>query len=72
MTQTKITTNSRKVQTLVRQPSYELYFSRPLPGKKDKPTILDVTGFNPVTGEVNKVRLSGVQVATLRKVLATS
>ena len=72
MTQTKITTNSRKVQTLVRKPSYELYFSRPLPGKKDKPTVLDVTGFNPITGQLNKVRLTGIQVTELRKVLATN
>ena len=67
---TKITTKSRKVQTLVRRPSYELYFSRPLPGKKDKPTVLDVTGFNPISGEVNKVRLTGKQVSELRNVLA--
>jgi hypothetical protein len=68
---TKTTKNSQKVQTLVRQSNYELYFSRPLPGRKNKPTVLDVTGFNPVTGALNKVRLDGRQVAQLRKVLSS-
>jgi hypothetical protein len=68
---TKHTKNSKKAQTLVRTNSYELYFSRPLPGRKDKPTVLDVTAFNPVTGQLNKVRLSGRAVAELREVLAS-
>jgi hypothetical protein len=70
MTNTKTTKNSQKVQTLVRQANYELYFSRALPGRKDKPTLLDVTGFNPVTGALSKVRLDGRAVAQLRKILA--
>lgn len=71
MTQTKQTKNSKKLQTIVRQDTFELYFSRPLPGRKDKPTILDVTALNPVTGEFNKVRLNSRAIASLRGVLAS-
>ena len=70
MTQTKITKNSLKMQTLVRQKSYELYFSRPRPGRKDKPTVLDITAVNPVSGTFNKVRLNGRAVSQLRDMLA--
>jgi hypothetical protein len=70
MTQTKTTKNSLKVQTLVRQKSYELYFSRPRAGRKDKPTVLDITAINPETGTFNKVRLNGRAVSQLREVLA--
>jgi hypothetical protein len=70
MTQTKTTKNSRKMQTLVRQKSYELYFSRPLPGCKNKPTVLDITAINPESGAFNKVRLNGRAVSQLREVLS--
>ena len=69
MTKTNTTKNGRKVSTLVRNTSYELSFSRPSKGVKSESTHLNVTGFNPVTGEVNKVRLDGRAVATLRKIL---
>jgi hypothetical protein len=70
MTKTNKTKNGRKVSTLVRNASYELSFSRPAKGVKSESTHLNVTGFNPATGEVNKVRLDGRAVATLRKILA--
>lgn len=70
MTKTNKTNNGRKVSTLVKGSTYELSFSRPAKGVKSERTHLNVTGFNPATGEVNKVRLDGRAVATLRKILA--
>lgn len=72
MTKTKTTHNGKKVATFVQQDTYELYFSRPNNGVKSETTFLNVTGFNPVTGQENKVRLDGRAVAQLRKVLATA
>lgn len=70
MTKTTKTNGGRKLSTLVRGNSYELSFSRPVRGVKSETTHLNVTGFNPATGEVNKVRLDGRAVAALRRVLA--
>jgi len=70
MTKTNKTNNGRKVSTLVKGSTYELSFSRPVKGVKSESTHLNVTGFNPATGEVNKVRLDGRAVANLRKILA--
>lgn len=72
MTKTKTTHNGKKVATFVQQDSYELYFSRPTPGTKSASTFLNVTGFNPNTGQENKVQLDGRAVAQLRKLLATN
>lgn len=70
MTKTNKTNNGRKLSTLVSNETYELSFSRPVKGVKNESTHLNITGFNPVTGEVNKVRLDGQAVATLRRILA--
>ena len=70
MTKTNKTNNGRKVSTLVKGSTYELSFSRPVTGVKSESTYLNVTGFNPTTGEVNKVRLDGRAVAALRRVIA--
>lgn len=70
MTKTNKTNNGRKVSTLVKGSTYELSFSRPVKGVKSESTHLNVTGFNPGTGEVNKVRLDGRAVAALRRVIA--
>jgi hypothetical protein len=70
MTKTNKTNNGRKVSTLVKGSTYELSFSRPVKGVKSESTHLNVTGFNPATGEVNKVRLDGRAVAALRRVIA--
>lgn len=70
MTKTNKTKNGRKLSTLVTNGSYEFSYSRPAKGVKDETTHLNVTGFNPVTGEVNKVRLDGRAVASLRRILA--
>lgn len=72
MTKTKTTHNGKKVATFVQQDSYELYFSRPSAGTKSVSTFLNVTGFNPNTGQENKVQLDGRAVAQLRKLLAAS
>ena len=70
MTKTNKTNTGRKVSTLVKGSTYELSFSRPVKGVKSESTHLNVTGFNPATGELNKVRLDGRAVANLRKILA--
>jgi hypothetical protein len=70
MTKTTKTKNGRKVNTFVQNETYEISFSRPTKGVKDETTHLNVTGFNPITGAVNKVRLDGRAVAALRRVLA--
>lgn len=70
MTKTTKTKNGRKLSTLVSNETYEFSFSRPVKGVKDETTHLNVTGFNPVTGEVNKVRLDGRAVASLRRILS--
>jgi hypothetical protein len=70
MTKTNKTHNGRKVSTLVKGSTYELSFSRPVKGVKSESTYLNVTGFNPTTGEVNKVRLDGRAVAALRRAIA--
>jgi hypothetical protein len=70
MTKTTKTKNGRKINTFVQNETYELSFSRPVKGVKSETTHLNVTGFNPATGEVNKVRLDGRAVAALRRVLA--
>lgn len=72
MTKTKTTHNGKKVATFVQQDSYELYFSRPTEGVKSASTFLNVSGYNPTTGDFNKVQLDGRAVAQLRKILATS
>ena len=72
MTKTKTTHNGKKVATFVQQDSFELYFSRPTAGTKSASTFLNVTGFNPNTGTVNKVQPDGRAVAQLRKVLAAN
>jgi hypothetical protein len=69
MTKTNKTKNGRKVNTYVRNETYSLSFTRPVKGVKDERTHLNVTGVNPITGEMNKVRLDGRAVATLRKIL---
>ena len=69
MTKTKKTNNGRKLSTLVQASTFELSFSRPAKGVKDETTHLNVTGFNPITGEVNKVRLDGRAVAALRRLI---
>jgi hypothetical protein len=69
MTKTNKTKNGRKISTLVKHETYEFSFSRPTKGVKDQTTHLNVTGFNPATGEVNKVRLDGRAVASLRSLL---
>ena len=70
MTKTNKTNNGRKLSTLVQTNSFELSFSRPATGVKNESTHLNVTGFNPTTGEINKVRLDGKAIATLRRILA--
>jgi hypothetical protein len=70
MTKTNKTHNGRKLSTLVQTPSFELSFSRPAKGVKSESTHLNVTGYNPITGDINKVRLDGKAVAALRRVLA--
>ncbi len=72
MTKTKKTHNGKKVATFVQNDSFELYFSRPTEGVKSETTFLNVTGFNPYTGTVNKVQLDGRAVAQLRKLLASA
>lgn len=70
MTKTNKTNNGRKISTIVQNETYEISFSRPVKGVKDETTHLNVTGFNPITGAINKVRLNGRAVAALRRVLA--
>ena len=70
MIKTNKTHNGRKLSTLARTGTAEFSFSRPAQGVKDETVHLNVTGFNPATGEVNKVRLDGRSVATLRRILA--
>lgn len=69
MTKTKKSKDGRKINTYVRNETYSLSFTRPVEGVKDARMHLNVTGVNPITGELNKVRLDGRAVATLRKIL---
>ena len=71
MTKTQLRNNGKKVSTFVQTGTYECYYSRPVPGVKSESTHLNVSGVNPVTGEIDKVRLDGKAVAALRKVLAS-
>lgn len=70
MTKHKKTNNGRKINTYVRNGKYSLSFTRPTKGVKDERMHLNVTGVNPVTGQMNKVRLDGRAIATLRRILA--
>jgi len=72
MTKTTKTKNGRKLSTLVKNGGfhgYEFSYSRPVAGVKDERTYLNVSGFNPITGGRDKVRLNGKAVATLRHLL---
>ena len=71
MTKTTKTKNGRKVNTFVKNSEYTLSFTRPTSGVKDETTFLNVSGYNPATGEYGKVRLDGRAVAQLRRVLAS-
>ena len=71
MTKTTKAKNGRKVNTFVKNSNYTLSFTRPTAGVKDESTFLNVSGFNPSTGEFGKVRLDGRAVTQLRKVLAS-
>jgi hypothetical protein len=70
MTKTTKTQNGRKVNTFVKNRKYSLSFTRPVEGVKDLRMHLNVTGINPITKQMNKVRLDGRAVAILRRILA--
>ena len=70
MTKTYKTKNGRKVNTFVKNENYSLSFTRPVKGVKDEVMHLNVTGINPITKQMNKVRLDGRAVAALRRVLS--
>lgn len=70
MTKTTKTKNGRKINTYVKNENYSLSFSRPAKGVKDEVMTLSVAGVNPFTNELNRVRLDGRAIATLRRILA--
>ena len=69
MTKTTKTKNGRKINTFVKNRKYSLSFTRPTKGVKDETIHLNVTGINPATKQMNKVRLDGRAVAALRRIL---
>lgn len=69
MTKTTKTKNGRKINTFVKNGKYSLSFTRPVKGVKEEIMHLSVTGINPVTKKMNKVRLDGRAVAALRRIL---
>ncbi len=69
MTKTTKTKNGRKINTFVKNGKYSLSFTRPAKGVKDEIMHLNVTGVNPITKKMNKVRLDGRAVAALRRIL---
>jgi len=69
MTKHNKTKNGRKLNTFVKNENYSLSFTRPAKGVKDELMHLNVTGVNPITGKMNKVRLNGRAVAALRRIL---
>lgn len=69
MTKHNKTKNGRKINTFVKNENYSLSFTRPVKGVKDETMHLNVTGINPVTKQMNKVRLDGRAVAALRRIL---
>lgn len=70
MTKHNKTKNGRKINTFVRNENYALSFTRPVEGVKDERMHLNVSGVNPITGKMNKVRLDGRAIASLRRILA--
>jgi hypothetical protein len=72
MTKTNKTKNGRKVNTYVKNENYALSFTRPVKGVKSEKMHLNVTGINPVTKQMNKVRLDGRAVAALRRILSAA
>lgn len=72
MTKHNKTKNGRKINTFVKNENYSLSFTRPVKGVKDEPMHLNVTGINPITKQMNKVRLDGRAVAALRRILSAA
>jgi hypothetical protein len=70
MTKTTKTKNGRNVNTYIKNENYALSFTRPVKGVKDERMHLNVTGINPLTKKMSKVRLDGRAVAALRRMLA--
>lgn len=70
MTKTSKTKNGRKINTYIKNENYALSFTRPVKGVKDERMHLNVTGINPLTKKMSKVRLDGRAVAALRRMLA--
>ena len=70
MTKHNKTKNGRKINTYVRNAGYALSFTRPVKGVKDERMHLNVTGINPLTKKMTKVRIGGRAIVELRKILA--
>jgi hypothetical protein len=68
MKKTTTTHNGRKTAVFVNQENFTAYLSKA--NTKSESTYLTVGGINPETGERNKIRLTGRQVASLRRVLS--
>lgn len=68
MTKTQNTHNGRKTSTTVINENFALYFSKA--NSKSESTYLTLSAISPDSGEFTKIRLTGRQVAQLRKVLA--
>jgi hypothetical protein len=69
-TQNKLTHNGTKKATHTTIKGASFYFSRPVNSKKKGTTFLNVSGFNPVTGNWEKVQLSARQLNALKAVIA--
>jgi hypothetical protein len=72
MTKTTKTKNGRKVNTYVRNSNYALSFTRPVKGIKSERMHLNVTGVNPLTKKMTKVRLDGRAIVELRRILSAA
>lgn len=68
MTKTKLTHNGTRQSKFVQIEGAEFYYSRPLNAKKGG-TFINISGNDPITGQRRKVRLSGRELNTLRKLI---
>ena len=69
-TNTKLTHKGTKKATHTVISGAEFYFSRPVNSKKKKGvTFVSISGQNPNTGKIEKVRLSARQLNALKKVI---
>lgn len=68
-TNTKLTHKGTKKATHTVISGAEFYFSRPVNSKKKGVTFVNISGQNPNTGKIEKVRLSARQLNALKKVI---